>query len=133
MDFIQKYAKVDGTDDADDDLSVAGGDEVNDSDVDFIDDTIQDQDALNYRLMNVIRDLQEALLDQSMTTDLGECSDPETFVPDLMDEIENEYDNFETYRKIENDLQLFKLNSKDLFISQYYMVLFKVSFRKGRF
>ena len=32
----------------DDNMSVAGCDEVNDSDIDFIDDIIQDQDTLNY-------------------------------------------------------------------------------------
>ena len=37
MEFIDKYARVDGSDDDDDTLS-AGGDEVNYSDVEFIDD-----------------------------------------------------------------------------------------------
>ena len=32
----------------DDNMSVPGCDEVNDSDIDFIDDIIQDQDTLNY-------------------------------------------------------------------------------------
>ena len=32
----------------DDNMSVAGCDEVNDSDIDFIDDIIQGQDTLNY-------------------------------------------------------------------------------------
>ena len=31
MEFIQKYEKVDESDDANDDMSVASGDEVNDS------------------------------------------------------------------------------------------------------
>lgn len=57
--------------------------------------------------MNVTRDLQEAFLDEYMTTDLGECSDPENFVPDIMDEIEYEYDNFYNFQKhiekFEND------------------------------
>ena len=48
MEFIPKQAKVHGSDDDDDDMSVAGCDEVNDSDIDFIDDIIQDQDTLNY-------------------------------------------------------------------------------------
>ena len=97
MELIQKYAKVDGTDDGDDDTYVADGDEVNDSDVDFIDDTVHDQDASNCRLMNVTKDLQKASLDQSMTTDLGEYSDPENFVPDLMEKIKYEYDKFDSF------------------------------------
>lgn len=32
MEFIQKYEKVNESDDANDDMSVASGDEVNDSD-----------------------------------------------------------------------------------------------------
>lgn len=57
--------------------------------------------------MNVTRDLQEAFLDEYMTTDLGECSYPENFVPDIMDEIEYEYDNLYNFQKhiekFEND------------------------------
>ena len=57
--------------------------------------------------MNVTRDLQEAFLDEYMTTDQGECSDPENFVPDIMDEIEYEYDNLYNFQKhiekFEND------------------------------
>lgn len=45
MEYIQKYTKVDETDDTDDGMSVAGGNEVNDSDVRFIDDTFQVQDT----------------------------------------------------------------------------------------
>ena len=38
IEFIQKYAKIDGNveDHANDNMSVAGGDEVNDSDLNFI-------------------------------------------------------------------------------------------------
>ena len=32
--------------------------------------------------MNVTRDLQEILLDQSMSANLSECSDPQNFVSD---------------------------------------------------
>ena len=60
---------IDGTDDVDDGMSVADVDEVNDCAVDFIDDTIQNQDASNYRLMNITRDSPDALLHQSTTTD----------------------------------------------------------------
>ena len=64
MEFIDKYPKTDGSDDDDDDdVMFAGGDEVNYSDVEFIDDktNVQDQGPSNHCLMNVTRDLQEAL------------------------------------------------------------------------
>lgn len=77
--------------------------------------------------MNVTRDLQEAFLDEYMTTDLGECSDPENFVPDIMDEIEYEYDNLYNFQKhiekFENDQQIFNLNSKEFF---YFAILYGV-------
>ena len=54
-------------DDSDDQMSEAGGDEVNYSNVEFFDDeqNAQRQNQSDYRLMNVTRDLQEALQDQS--------------------------------------------------------------------
>ena len=78
--LIDKYAKIDGSDD--DDAIYAGGDEVNYSDVEFIDDetNVQDQGPTDYCLMNLTRDLQEALQDQSMSARLGKCSDPENFL-----------------------------------------------------
>ena len=40
--------------------------------------------------MNVTRDLQEALQDQSMSANLGGCSDPENFVSEHIEEIKYE-------------------------------------------
>lgn len=71
MEFIDKYARVDGSDD-DDDAMFAGGDEVNYSDVEFIDDktNIQDQVPSHYRIINITRDLQNAMGDCYMTGEL---------------------------------------------------------------
>ena len=99
MEFIKKYAKVDGSEDDDDQMS-AGGDEVNCLDVEFIDDkTNKEQSLTDYRLVNVTRDLQEALQNQSMSADLGECSDPENFVSEHVAEIEYEFDGFVGFEK----------------------------------
>ena len=35
--FIEKYAKIDGENDSDDQMSAEGGDEINNSDAEFID------------------------------------------------------------------------------------------------
>ena len=87
MEFIEKYARVDGSDDKEE-MSVAGGDEVTTySDEEFRDDreSVQCQDPSNYWLMNVTRDLQNALADHSMAEELNlVCSDPENFVPDCV-------------------------------------------------
>ena len=50
----------------------ADGDEVNDSNMEFIDDetNVQDQGPLDYCLMNVTRGLQEAMQVQSMAQEL---------------------------------------------------------------
>ena len=100
MEFIQKYAKIDRDDDWDDQMSHVGGDEVNYSDVEFIDDdeqNIQGQNLSDYRLMNVTKDLQEALHDHSMPAELGEYSEPESFVPESVNEVE--YDDFNGFQK----------------------------------
>ena len=73
----------------------ADGDEVNDSNMEFIDDetNVQDQGPLDYCLMNVTRSLQEAMQDQSMAQELDLVStDPENFVSDYVDEVEHEFD-----------------------------------------
>ena len=70
MEFIQKYARVD-----DEDSDVDFNDEVmsqvnkiTQSYQELIDDTnnFQDQEPSNYRLLNITRDLQEAINDHSM-------------------------------------------------------------------
>ena len=59
MEFIEKYARVKGSEDKMEHDDDAGGDEVNQLDLGFIDDEIdfQDQDPSDYHLMNVTRDL----------------------------------------------------------------------------
>ena len=73
------------------------------SDDNFTDDTeteAWDQDDLtSYRLINVTRDLQEALQDYSMSKDLRVCSDPENFVSDQLDGIEYNFDKFKGFQK----------------------------------
>ena len=125
MEFIDKYAKIDGSG-ADDAMS-AGGDEVNYSDVEFIDDetNVQDQGPSDFRLMNVTRDLQEGLQDQSMSADLGECSDPENFTSDHVEQIEYEIDEFDDFKnrikKFEQDLKIFEKYSNDSFLFSNFL------------
>ena len=59
MEFIEKYARVEGSEDEMEHDDDAGRDKVNQLDLDFIDDEIdfQDQDPSDYHLMNVTRDL----------------------------------------------------------------------------
>ena len=73
MEFIQKYARVDDEDsniDFNDEIN-SQVDEVTQSDQEFIDVTnnFQDQEPLNYKLLNVTRDLQEAINDHSIYGD----------------------------------------------------------------
>ena len=127
MEFIEKYAKVNGSDEKE--MSVSGGDEViNYSDEEFIDDkeSVQGQDPSDYRLMNVTRDLQDALANHSMAEELNLiCSDLENFVvPDCTVGTEREYDkfkNFEKRIKTFKDLKIFMLDSKDSFFMQILM------------
>ena len=66
MEFIEKYARVDGSEDEMEHDDVAGGDEVSQLHLDFIHDgtNFQDQEPTDYRLMNVTRDLQDAIADR---------------------------------------------------------------------
>ena len=65
--FIEKYARVEGSQDEMEYDDEAGG-EVNQLNLDFIDDktNFQDQEPTDYCLMNVTRDLQDAISDTSM-------------------------------------------------------------------
>ena len=87
MEFIEKYARVNGLDNdgANDVMPGAGGDKVICSNEEFIDDetNVWDQTPSSYRLMNVTRDLQEAMKDLSMAEELNlVSSDRENFVFD---------------------------------------------------
>lgn len=74
---------------------------------------------ISQAIANTTRDLQETLLDQSMSSDCGACSDPENYVRDFIDEIEPEYDSFENFhkwiKKFVEDLQIFRQDSKESF------------------
>ena len=76
--------------------------------------------------MNVMRDLQQAQPYHSLSAELGECSDPENFVPDCFDEVECEYDKFKGFQarieKFAKNLKTFEENSKDSF---YNAILFR--------
>ena len=55
----------------------------------------QDQEPTDYRLMNVTRDLQDAISDTSTAYDLNLVAvDPENFVSEFVDEVSNEFDEF---------------------------------------
>ena len=121
MEFIQKYARVD-----DEDSDIDFNDEVSQSDQEFIDDrnNFQDQEPSNYRLLNVTRDLQEAINDHSIYGD-NECSDPENFVLDDVEEIEYDFDNFKSFQKkfekSEQDLRIFEKDSDNSFLTQSFI------------
>ena len=121
MEFIQKYARVD-----DEDSDIDFNDEVSQSDQEFIDDrnNFQDQEPSNYRLLNVTRDLQEAINDHSIYGD-NECSDPENFVLDYVEEIEYDFDNFKSFQKkfekSEQDLRIFEKDPDNSFLTQSFI------------
>ena len=125
MEFIEKYARVDGSDDGMEDD--ADGDEVNEFDSEFIDDEkkFQDQGPTNYCLMNITRDLREAVTNQSITRELDlVLEDPENFVSDFVDEVKYEFYEFlgfeERIQKFSQELKIFERESKDSF---YFSIL----------
>ena len=72
MKFIQKYARVDGSDDGDGRTSIDAEEGIvrdeffHDNFIDGSSKIDQDQDFATYRLTNVTGDLQKALLDKPM-------------------------------------------------------------------
>ena len=94
MEFIEKYARVEGSPS---EMENDAGDEVNKLDLEFIDDetNFQDQEPTNYRLINVTRDLREAVTDQSIAQELDLLSEhSQNFVSDFVDEVSYEFDEF---------------------------------------
>ena len=90
IEFIEKFARVEGSEDEMEHDDGTSGDEVNQLDLDFIDNetNFQDQEPTYYHLMNDIRDLQDAIADRSMAFDLDLVAvDPENFVSDFVDEV----------------------------------------------
>ena len=97
MEFIEQCATVERSEDETERDDVAGGDEVNQLGLDFIDDKInfQDQGPTDYCCMNVTKDLQEAIVDRSMAFDLDLVAvDFENFVSDFVDEVSYEFHKF---------------------------------------
>ena len=102
MEFIEKYARVERSEDEMEYDDEAGGHEVTQLNLDFIDDetNFQDQEPTDYCLMNVTRDLQDAISDRSTVYDLDLVAvDPENFVSDFVDEVSYEFDEFLGFEK----------------------------------
>ena len=102
MEFIEKYARADGSEDEMEQNDDTGGDEVNQLDLDFIDDktNFQDQESIDYHLMNVTRDLEDAIAERSMAFDLDLVAvDSENFVSDFVDKVSYEFDEFFCFEK----------------------------------
>ena len=119
----------------------AGGDEVNEFDSKFVDDEInfQDEEPTKYRLMNVTRDLREAVTDQSMTQELDLVSEnPENFVSDFLDEVSYEFDEFFGFEKriqiFNEELKISEREAKDsLYFSMLYATYYHLIERKEDF
>ena len=130
MEVIGKYARVVGSEDEIEHDDDAGGDEVNQLDLDFIDDetNFQDHGPTDYCLMNVTRDLKDATEDRSVAFDLDLVAvDPENFVSDFVDEVSYEFDEFLDFKKrickFDEELQIFQKESKDSF---YFSILYTI-------
>ena len=107
---------------------VAGGDEVNQLDLDFIDGetNLQDQEPTDYRLMNVTRDLQDAIAYRSLALDLNLIAvDPENFVSDLIRSVMNLM-NFlvlkNPFESLMRNLKFLRKNQKIPFTFSYSML-----------
>ena len=136
MEFLEKFAKVAGSEDEDDQMS-AGGDEVNYLDVEFIDDETNDQEQnpTDYRLMSVTGDLPEALLDHSNI-----CQPRRVFwswkyfFSDNVEETEYDFDTFDGFekkiKKFEQELEIFEINSKVSFCFANLYATFYVLLKK---
>ena len=130
MEFIEKYYRIDGSDDDIEDFNEAGDDDENNSDIDFIDDkeNFQNQEPIKYCLMNVTRELQETINDDFMAQELDLMPDnPENFVSDFFDEVEfEEFQSVEKrIQKFVQELKTFRQGSKDSF---YEVILFALYF-----
>ena len=72
MESIDKYAKIDGSEDDGNAMSASGND-VNYADVEFANDetNVQHQNSSGYQLTNITMDLQEVLQYKYMSAALG--------------------------------------------------------------
>ena len=137
MEFIEKYARVEESDDEMEDDT--GGDEASEFDLEFIDDetNFQDQEPTNYFLMNVTRDLREAITNQSIAQELDLVSEvPENCVSDFVDKVSYEFDEFfgfeKRIQKFNQELKIFDRESKDPFIFPYFMQPIIISLREKK-
>ena len=128
MEFIEKYARVEESDDEMEDDT--GGDEASEFDLEFVDDetNFQDQEPTNYFLMNVTRDLREAITNQSIAQELDLVSEvPENCVSDFVDKVSYEFDEFfgfeKRIQKFNQELKIFERESKDSF---YFSILYAI-------
>ena len=107
MEFIEQYPTVERSEDETEHDDVAGGDEVNQLGLDFIDDktNFQDQGPTDYGFVNVTKDLQEAIVDRSMAFDLDLVDvDPGKFVSDFVDEVSYEFHEFLVLKNVSKSL-----------------------------
>ena len=126
MEFIEKYVRVEGSDDEMEDH--AGGDEV---DSEFIDDetNFRDQEPTNYRLMNTTSDLREAITNQSVAQELHLVSkDPEILKILFLILLTRSFMNLMNFLALKKgfknstrNLKFLRENQKIPFISQYFM------------
>ena len=141
MEFIEKYCRIDRSDDSIEDFNEVADDEVNDSDIDFIDEEamFQDVEPKNYRLMNVTREFPDVINNDSMAQGLDVTSgNPENFVSDFFDEFKVEYDEFqgveETIRKFVQELNIFCQRLKDCFYeTKIFAVCYHFIFKEEDF
>ena len=97
MEFFEKYAGVEGSDDDNSDaMSVADDNEVNLSDEEFIDDetNFEDQAPPDYCLTNFTCDLVDAMQEFGLI-----APDLQNFVPNYIDEKKFEYNKFKDFEK----------------------------------
>ena len=138
MEFIGKYARVDGSEDGmEHDVA---GDEVNQLDLDFIDGetNFQDEEPTNYRLMNVTRDLQDATANRSMAFDFDLVAvDPENFVLDFVVRSVMDLKNFlvlkNAFESLMRNSRFLKENQKIPFtFSILYVIYYTIYYSRKR-
>ena len=139
MEFIEKYARVEAGEEEDDNDEMAEADQVRHLlDDEFIDDenSFQDQCPLDYRLVNLTRDMTEACNDLEYWKDF-ECSDPGNYVHKTYGsrtDHEPEYDEIKGFEKrieqFNSSLKQFRGNDNESF---YFAILYGTYFKlKGK-
>ena len=134
MEYIEKYARVDGEEE-DEEMLAEENEVMNFSVEEFIDDaeSFQDQCPSDYRVVNVTRDKTEACNDLEDWKEF-ECSDPENYVHKAYGtkfppkEIEcDEFKEFEKrIKKFQESLKQYNNNEIESF---YYAILYGTYFK----